>query len=95
MQPTPPTTTARPTPAALDHPVFPSLIATGGLEGCCASGMAMDDSRCPEQLPQTLEQRQLAGFAWLVDCSGCLDAPWSLPTGNRHQPYARRGGELS
>lgn len=76
-----PTPAAPPPSGAPDHPVFPSLIATGGLEGCCASGLAMDDSR-----------RALAAEVFFVDCSGCLDAPWSLPTGNRRQPYARRGG---
>ena len=75
------TTPAAHSRAANAHPVFPWLMATGGLEGCCATALSMDDSR-----------RQQSAEVFFVDCAGCIDAPAALPTANRRRPYVQRPG---
>lgn len=49
---------------------YPSILATGGLEGVAGSVMAMDQSRF-----------ELDADAVYIDCAGCIDAPQSLPAG--------------
>ena len=77
----PNTTPAAHDAAAPHHPVFPWLRATGGLEGCCATALSMDDSR-----------REQAADVFFLDCAGCIDAPAALPTANRRRPYVQREG---